>query len=107
MLIPIIVDAYLKDEAYLFIEANDFPGHSDPMTIRIQKDSAMDTISLSDPSRKGQLAFATDFYEGILKGGKIEVMVRDTGFAEIYESRAERASFLAVVKDYYRLTERI
>lgn len=107
MLTPIIVDAYLKDEAYLFIEANEFPGLSDPMTIRIQTDSITDTISLISPSRKEQLIFATDFYEGILKGGKVEVMVRDTGFMEIYESRAERAAFLTVVKDYYRLTERI
>jgi len=107
MLIPIIVDAYLKDEAYLFVEANKFPGLSDPITFRVESKESIDTLRLDLPSRKAQLAFATDLYAGIMEGHKISVMVRDTGFVEIYEKRAERSAFQAVVKDYYRLTERI
>ncbi|MFK8055718.1 MAG: hypothetical protein AB8F78_06320 [Saprospiraceae bacterium] len=106
-LVPIIVDAYLKDEAYLFIEANEFPGLSDPITFRAATEAKADTFSLDLPSRKGQLEFATDLYEGILNGHRIGVLVRDTGFVEIYDKRADRAAFQAVFKDYYRLTERI
>jgi len=107
MLIPIIVDAYLKDEAYLFIEANKYPDLSDPLTFEVKSKTQTDTFRLDLPSRKAQLEFATDLYEAVLNGHHIGVMVRDTGFHPILEKRAERAAFQAVVKDYYRLTERI
>ncbi len=106
-LIPIIVDAYLKDEAYLFIEANKYPGISDPLTIRVQTDSISDTFSIEIPTRRAQLEFATDLYEGILHGKQVEVLVHDTAFVKIYEKRTERAAFQSVFTDYYRLTERI
>ena len=107
MLMPIIVDAYLKDEAYLFIEANKFPGITDPLTIRIETETTKDTFSLELPTRKAQLEFATDLYEGILNGRRVEVLVHDTVFVEIYKKRTERAVFQTVFTDYYRLTERI
>jgi hypothetical protein len=106
-LIPIIVDAYLKDEAYLFIETNKYPGISDPLTIRVQTDSISDTFSIEIPTRRAQLEFATDLYEGILHGKQVEVLVHDTAFVKIYEKRTERAAFQSVFTDYYRLTERI
>ncbi len=107
MVTPTIVDAYLKDEAYLFVEANKFPSITTPLTIRIKSDTLLDTISLQLPTRKAQLAFATDLYEGILNGHRIEVLTQDSVFLEIYEKRAERAAFQSVFTDYYRLTERI
>ena len=106
MLIPVIVEAYLKDEAYLFMRPNDFPDFHSPISIRAYQNQQDTILRLEDRSRSGELNFALAMYERLYEGDTIRVMLRDSSWHELYDLRAERSALFAVMQDYFRLTER-
>ena len=107
ILVPIIVNAWLKHEAYLFVRPNDFPELHSPLTVQWRTDSTAGHYVLDVPSRPAQYEFASRLYGSVRSGHPLAVMLRDSSYVPVFEQRAERAAFLATVRDYYRLTERI
>lgn len=107
MLIPIIVEAYLKDEAYVFVRPNDFQGFHSPITLQVHNGTPDTLLRLDDQTRPGQLQFASLLYEHLMEGDTLQVLLRDSSWQQVYELRAERAAFFSVMQDYYRLTERL
>lgn len=108
VLVPVIVHAWLKGEAYLFVRPNAFPELAPGPVVRWR---AGDTLGgrhvLRIPTRPAQFAFANDLYASMLAGHELAVQLRDSTFAPVFETRAERAAYLAVMRDYYRLTDRM
>ncbi len=107
LLIPIIINAWVKHEAYLFVRPNKFPSLAPTLRVRYTGDSTSGIYSLNTATRPEQYAFATQLYSSIVEGHELEVMLADSSFAPIFQDRGERAAYLATVQDYYRLTERI
>jgi len=107
LLIPIIVQAWVKHEAYLFIRPNDFPQIHQPLTVRWQYQDESAEISMTEGTRSDQFQFANDLYASVRAGHNLELLKQDSSYTPILTSRAERSAFLATVRDYYRLTERI
>ena len=106
LLIPVIVQAYLKDEAYVFVRANDYPGIADPLAVDFAGADTAGTHVLAVPSKPQQVAFAEALRGSILRGDSLHVQLVDGGRAAIYETRAERGLFLTVMRDYDGLTDR-
>lgn len=107
ILAPAIVHAYLKNEAYLFVQGNDFPDLASPLTVTWHRGDSTGAYRLDVPTRPAQYRFAVDLYDSILAGDELAVLLRDSTEAPIYETRAERGYFLATMRDYFRLTDRI
>lgn len=107
VLAPTIVHAYQKNEAYVFVEPNGFPGIADPLTVVWRHADSAGTYRLDVPTRPGQFAFAVDLYEGMLAGHELAVLLRDSTDVPLYETRTERGHYLGVMRDYFRLTDRM
>ena len=107
LLVPVIVNDWMNEEAFLFIRPNKFEGLGDPLSVRFTGDTISGTYTLDIPNKAAQYDFATDLFESIDRGDALAVMLADSTFVPIYESRAERGAFLTVMRDYYRLTERM
>ena len=107
ILVPTIVHAYLRNEAYLFVQPNDFPGIAEPLSVTWDHADSAGVHRLDVPTRPAQLAFALDLYESILAGHRLEVVLSDSSRAPVLETRAERSQYLGVLQDYFRLTDRI
>ncbi len=107
ILIPVIVQALLKDEAYLFIRPNDFRGLADPLTVAWSTDTSKGTYTLDVLTRPAQFDFATELYAALLGGQRLSVRLADSSYMPIFEDEVERAAFAVTTADYYRLTERI
>ena len=108
MLIPVIIDDWMRDQAYLFVRPNDFAGIHDPLTVKVMRPRGDTVLTMPDvPTRPAQFAFANELYAQLLEGHRVYLLQVDSTYLPIYEQRAERASYLAVMQDYYRLTERI
>ena len=107
VLVPTIVHAYLKNEAYLFVQPNDFPGLADPLTVAWESADSSGAYRLDVPTRPAQLAFAIDLYERMLDGHRLAVVLADSSRVPVFETRTERSQYLGVMQDYFRLTDRI
>lgn len=105
-LVPVIVQAYLKDEGYLFMRHNDYPGIASPLAVDFAGADTSGTYTLAVPSRPLQLAFAEDLRRSILRGDSLKLHLAGGGRIPIYETRAERGLFLTVMRDYDGLTDK-
>ena len=110
-LTPVIVQAYLKDEGYVFMRPNDYPGILSEYGVdfrgetRDGRDTA-GTYRLEVPTKPNQLAFAEDLRRSILRGDSLALHLVGGERAPIYTTRAERGLFLTVMRDYDALTDK-
>ena len=110
MVYPVIVQATLRDEAYVFVRTNDFPGFGDPPLVeRVAAGTPgdqPDTLSGGTGTRPEQRAFADSLRVAIVRGDGLYVRLADGTRAAILDDRATRQQFLTVMGDYRRLIER-
>lgn len=104
---PMIVNNWLEDEAYIFIEKNDFEkGWSDTLTIQwAVEDSIGGYFYLDVPTRPKMFEFSGYIYEAMREGKKLAAKDREGNFHEILEESKDRQAFFATMRDFYRLTE--
>lgn len=104
---PVIVNNWMEDEAYIFIEKNDYKGGwSDTLTVRwAVEDSIGGYFYLDVPSRPNMLEFSGKVYEALRKGRQMAAKDREGNFIPIFEDSADRMAYQATLRDYYRLTE--
>lgn len=103
---PIIVNNWLEDEAYLFLQPNEYEGgYLAPLTF------AQDTLPGSErfllqpatPLRQRELGLL--IYDGLLKGEPWYVAAADSALVPLFRQGSDRQAFLSTVQDYLRLTE--
>jgi len=108
ILIPVLALAPIKHEAYILIEADELVDIATPLRVRSNKANVRGAAyRLQTQNLLGQDSFATQLYSDIRTGNKLEIQLADSTFMPLYESRAARSAFLGVMRDYFRLTERI
>ena len=105
-LYPVIVQAFLKDEAYVFVRPNAYPGIASPLAVDFRGADTSGTYTLAVPSKPEQVAFAEALRGSMLRGDSLTVHLDDGGRAPIYTTRAERGLFLTVMRDYDALTDK-
>lgn len=106
ILYPLIVDNWIKDEAYLFIEKNAYRGgFKDPLTVLAIEANDTSLLELNRPNMKTQLDFAI-LLEARLEAGQDLLVFDSTGVAvPIFADKQDQLNFLTTLKDYKKLTE--
>lgn len=104
---PVIVNNWMSDEAYIFIEKNEYTkGWSDTLTVRwSENDSIGGEYLLTVPSRPNMYAFAGKLYAAMKEGKTLEAKDAKGNFAPVLEIQQDRSAFQTTIRDYYRLTE--
>lgn len=106
ILFPVIVDNWIKDEAYLFIEENGYVGgFKKPLTVLAVAAKDTSTIELTRPTMNTQLAFA-ETLQANLEAGQALLVLDSMGTAvPIFTDKQDQLNFLTTLKDYKKLTE--
>ncbi|MEO1517791.1 MAG: hypothetical protein AAFV95_22410 [Bacteroidota bacterium] len=105
IVMPVIVNNWLQDEAYMLVEPNGYKGLADPLHIQVEKDTSIQPLVLSNPTKKGQYEFAAQLYSLLKDKESLEVKTEEGDFISIFNNMDDKNNFLTVMKDYYRLTE--
>lgn len=102
---PVIVINWLKDEAYLLIESNDFLSDEESLKAVITDISSLkaDTVTLSQRGRENMLEFGSRLYEAIMSNHEIYIQ-KGGDFLPILTDEVDREAFRITMADYYRLT---
>lgn len=104
MLIPVIVDNWLRDEAYLLVETNDYQeGFAEPLTIGYIEGTDTTRMPLHEPGMPGQIKFARALAP--LLEAKQDLLIQTAGenWAPIFGDPRDRLHFLTTLRDYNRL----
>ncbi len=104
VLTPVIVIDWVKNEAYILVETNEF--FEKESSLKIVETTAKGTrysYSLSERGRENMIEFSTKIYEGIMDENKIEIVIGDTPY-DLFSDETDRDHFRVVMADYYRLT---
>lgn len=107
LLIPLIANNWMEDEAYLFIEPNKFEGGFYD-TLRVFWSAGDDSSGVYELARAGlpqQYEFARGLAESMRKGHELRVLTAEADTVPIFDDQASRSHFLTTVRDYERLTE--
>ena len=109
VLIPVIINNWMKDEAYLFFENNLYPYFTDTITIKYQQQTDSTTAegfyTLPLRNKKFQYEFGGHLFESLTRGDKLFLKNSQKEFVPIYDDPKDKAAFITTIKDYYRLTE--
>ncbi len=101
---PLIVNNWMEDEAYLFIEENEFPDFNDSLSIRM---IATDTVVVSLDLRTKENTF--DFCHKIYKEGagvkQFEVFTNSNTWIPIFENAEDKRLFFITFRDFLGLIE--
>ena len=106
LLIPVIVQAYTKDEAYVFVKPNDYPGLSEPLHIEFASPTRTGHFQAGNGTRPEQRALADSLQASLLRGDSVYVRLAGDAREPVFTDHKERSDFLTVMLDYRALIER-
>ncbi|MFK7980292.1 MAG: hypothetical protein AB8G86_09950 [Saprospiraceae bacterium] len=102
---PIIVDNWLANEAYLFLEKNDFRQFFAPLTIKIEQDTSNPIFEIDVFNKSNQYDFAATIYEALKARQTITVKDKEGQFIPILENYQDKSNFMITMTDYFRLID--
>ncbi len=105
ILYPMIVNNWMQDEAYLFIEKNDYVAYADSLIVRWEKDTMSGQFFMDVPSKKKQYHFAKNLYDCIRSKQALFIKTKTNDFVPVFKNVEDRMNFMTTMNDYYRLTE--
>jgi hypothetical protein len=104
--IPIIANNWLADEAYIFIQPNEFErGFAAPLTYAWEGGGLLGLSTLQPASIGRQYEFAMELYEHLAQNYTLQVLCADSTLAPFFENQEDRLHFMTTIRDYRRLTE--
>ncbi len=107
ILYPVIADNWMADEAYIFLETNDFEaGFSDTLRVAWQSERDSGRYELAPRDREGQFRFAQQLYEGLRSGYRFRIQTAGGDYAPLFENNRDRQNFLTTLRDYNKLVEK-
>lgn len=110
-IIPVIVDNWMQDQAYIRLEINPTaPPPNEPLTISWQHNpegqpSTNDTLQLVSFRWEDQYQFATQIYEHLLANDLVTIQGNDSRYYPLFQDYESRNAFLVTLRDYFRLIE--
>ena len=109
LLIPLIINNWMQDEAYLFFENNLYPHFTDTINIKYQQISDSTSIegeyALTLRNKKNQYEFGGKLFESLQRGDDLFMKNSKGEYVPIFDYSKDRSAFITTIKDYYRLTE--
>lgn len=102
---PMIVNNWLEDEAYLFLEKNAYNSFIEPIQIRNAQDSLAQTFEITVFNKKNQYEFARKIYTNLKEGNLLEIKTKNNTFVPIFQNYEDKSNFMMTMRDYYRLIE--
>jgi len=106
ILYPMILDNWLDNEAYLFIEKNAYPQFANPLTIKAARDTTTQIFKIGVFNKKNQYAFAENIYNALNDKQALSVKTKDGVFVPILENYQDKTNFVMTVKDYFKFIEK-
>lgn len=108
MLLPVIVDNWLEDEAYVRFATIPYPqGYARPLQLIGQTAGQPDTLTLNATDPAAQLAFAERLYRMLKRNGRISIVTTDPNSRSLGLDESGQQWTLTVLEDYLRLVERL
>jgi hypothetical protein len=105
---PKIVNNWLKDEAYIFIEDGLYPYFPNDTLQLFWSSEKLDSSGvhyLGTRTKKAQYEFAGAVYESLSVNANFKFINSNNDTIPIFEDYNDRINFMTTVRDYYRLTE--
>lgn len=102
---PMIVDNWLDNEAYLFLEKNDFRQFFNPLTLKIEQDTSSTIFEIDVFNKGNQYDFAEKIYAALKARQTIMVKDKEAQFIPIFDNAQDKTNFLITMSDYFRLIE--
>lgn len=106
ILYPMILDNWLDNEAYLFLEKNEFIDFFDLLTIKAEQDTITTLFEIDVFSKDQQYEFATKIYEALKERQTLTVKTKKEIFVPIFENYQDKSNFIITMNDYFRLIEK-
>lgn len=106
ILYPMIVDDWLKNEAYLFLEKNAYSNFATPLTIKAKRDSTESIFTIEVFNKKNQYAFAESIYKALRDKQTLTVKTKKETFVPIFNNYQDKSNFLMTMADYYKLIDK-
>ena len=108
MLIPIIADNWMQDEAYLLLQRNNHPAWAtDTVRFRWQdpQSGQYGFIDWSENTMRAQYELAETIVQQLSVGHKLSIIQADSSSIPVFEEKEYIANFLKTMADYKNLTE--
>lgn len=105
ILYPQILDNWLENEAYLFLEKNAFPEFASPLTIKAESDTLSTTFEIDVFNKKKQYAFAENIFKALKNGQELSVKTKEESYVPIFQNYQDKSNFMMTMQDYYRLID--
>lgn len=105
ILYPLIVNNWLEDEAYLFLEKNNYPYFGEPIIIKAVNDTLFSTFEIGVFNKKNQYEFAREIYKSLKEGNLLEIKTKEETYVPIFQNYEDKSNFMMTMRDYYRLIE--
>lgn len=109
MLVPIIADNWMEDEAYILLERSPHPYlNMDTLTVRWESEKTGESgvYHMAQPSVQAQYELAKFMYENLNFGHKLSVLTTDHEWESLFPDAGEAQNFITTIKDYNILTEK-
>ncbi len=107
-LVPKIVDNWMKNEAYIFLENNAYPYFTDSILVKWQHET-IDTLQgeyiMTRRTKKQQYEFAGKLFESLTNSHELSIKNKKGEWIPLFDNFDDRMNYIATLKDYYRLTE--
>jgi hypothetical protein len=107
LIYPVIADNWMKDEAYLLIQTNEYEkGFQSPLSVYWSDEAAEGVIEMkSPPNFEHQYAFALELEEVLKKNYSLFVLDGNEEQVPVFESYDQKSWFLTALRDYKKLIE--
>ena len=107
ILIPIIVDNWIKDEAYLMLTSNDFDeGFYSPFTIARVAGSDTTAVVQEGRSMPQQTTFAQAIAKMLEKEADFLIKNEKEEWVSLFADPNDRLHYLTAIRDYQRLVQK-
>ncbi len=107
MLLPVIVDNWLEDEAYIRFQLIPYPeGYAMPLRIVYPGSEGADTLVLTGTGPVSQLAFAESLYARLQRNATGSVVTKSGSLSKLTPGEDGQIWTKTVLQDYFRLVER-
>lgn len=109
MLIPVIADNWMEDEAYILLERSTHPYLStDTLTVRWESEKTGESgiYTMVQPSIQSQYELAKFMYESLNSGHKLSFLTPNKEWKALFSNAQEAQNFSITIRDYNTLTEK-
>ena len=102
---PIIVDNWIDNEAYLFLEKNEYQQFFDPLTVKVEQDTSMAIFEINVFNKNNQYEFANKIFAALKARQPLTVKNKAGAFVPIYDNYQDKSNFMTTMTDYFRFIE--